>query len=247
VHGEHDPLELRPRVHVAADLLDLDPSRFVEREASDAGAERDQREAARAELVGARERGGGGAADHVRGRRAAQLHRRGVDDPAGRHVAARGLDRLAEADRRALARLGVDRGTAGAGDRRRDAAAVQQPGVRGVRDRIHLERGDVCFEHLDRGHRSTVPSMTVRKRVRAHGRVQGVFFRDSVRRAAGAAGVAGWAANRGDGTVEAVFEGPAEAVQHLVELCRSGPGHAEVTRLDIADEPPEGLSGFDVV
>jgi acylphosphatase len=88
--------------------------------------------------------------------------------------------------------------------------------------------------------------MTVRKRVRAHGRVQGVFFRDSVRRAAQAAGVAGWAANRPDGTVEAVFEGQEATVERLVELCRAGPGHAEVSRLDVADEQPEGLRGFDV-
>ncbi|MGI8781395.1 MAG: acylphosphatase [Solirubrobacteraceae bacterium] len=88
--------------------------------------------------------------------------------------------------------------------------------------------------------------MTVRRRVRAHGRVQGVFFRDSVRRAAGRAGVSGWAANRSDGTVEAVFEGAPEAVERLVELCRSGPGDAAVKRLDVADEPPEGLDGFRV-
>jgi acylphosphatase len=88
--------------------------------------------------------------------------------------------------------------------------------------------------------------MTVRKRVRAHGRVQGVFFRDSVRRVAQAAGVAGWAANRPDGTVEAVFEGQDEAVERLVELCRAGPGHAEVSQLDVADEQPEGLTDFDV-
>jgi acylphosphatase len=88
--------------------------------------------------------------------------------------------------------------------------------------------------------------MTVRKRVRAHGRVQGVFFRDSVRRAAQAAGVAGWATNRSDGTVEAVFEGQEAAVERLVDLCRAGPGHAEVSQLDVADERPEGLRGFDV-
>jgi acylphosphatase len=86
--------------------------------------------------------------------------------------------------------------------------------------------------------------MTVRKRVRAHGRVQGVFFRDSLRRAAEREGVAGWAANRPDGTVEAVFEGEREAVERLVELCRRGPGHAAVGRLDVAGEEPEGLRGF---
>ena len=88
--------------------------------------------------------------------------------------------------------------------------------------------------------------MPVRKRVRAEGRVQGVFFRDSVRRAAAAEGVAGWAANRPDGSVEAVFEGAPEAVERLVELCRAGPGHAEVAHLDVAEETPEGLRGFRV-
>jgi acylphosphatase len=88
--------------------------------------------------------------------------------------------------------------------------------------------------------------MTVRRRVRAHGRVQGVFFRDSLRRAAQAAGVAGWAVNRPDGTVEAVLEGEEVAVERLVELCRAGPGHAEVTRLDVAGEEPEGLRGFEI-
>ena len=88
--------------------------------------------------------------------------------------------------------------------------------------------------------------MTVRKRVRAHGRVQGVFFRDSVRRAADAAGVAGWARHCADGTVAAVFEGAEPAVERLGALCRSGPGHAEVSRLDVSDEAPEGVSGFRV-
>jgi acylphosphatase len=88
--------------------------------------------------------------------------------------------------------------------------------------------------------------MTVRKRVRAHGRVQGVFFRDTVRRAAESEHVAGWARNRSDGTVEVVFEGPEEVVERLVDLCRSGPGHAEVSRLDVEVEEPEGLTAFDV-
>ena len=86
----------------------------------------------------------------------------------------------------------------------------------------------------------------MRKRLRAHGRVQGVFFRDSLRRAAEREGVAGWAANRDDGTVEAVLEGDAEALERLVALCRRGPGHADVERLDVADEKPQGLRGFGV-
>jgi acylphosphatase len=86
----------------------------------------------------------------------------------------------------------------------------------------------------------------IRRRVRAHGRVQGVFFRDSVRREAGARGVAGWASNEPDGTVEAVFEGAPADVEALVELARRGPGHAAVERLDVHDEEPEGLHGFEV-
>jgi acylphosphatase len=85
---------------------------------------------------------------------------------------------------------------------------------------------------------------SVRRRIRAHGNVQGVFFRDSVRREAQSRGVAGWARNCADGTVEAVFEGDPDAVDALVEYCRSGPGHATVASLDLAAEEPESLSGF---
>ena len=85
-----------------------------------------------------------------------------------------------------------------------------------------------------------------RRHVRAHGRVQGVFFRDSVRREAERRGVAGWARNCSDGSVEAVFEGPAEAVAAMVEACRRGPGHSEVSALDVVDETPEGLTAFEI-
>jgi acylphosphatase len=87
----------------------------------------------------------------------------------------------------------------------------------------------------------------VRRRVVVHGRVQGVFFRDSTRRAAERHGVAGWVRNVPDGSVEAVFEGEAPAVERLVELARQGPRGAEVRRVDVADEQPEGLRGFRVV
>jgi acylphosphatase len=86
----------------------------------------------------------------------------------------------------------------------------------------------------------------VRRRVRAHGRVQGVFFRDSVRREAARRDVAGWARNCSDGTAEAVFEGSPDAVDTMVEFVRRGPGHAQVSSLEVADEAPEGLSGFDI-
>ncbi len=80
----------------------------------------------------------------------------------------------------------------------------------------------------------------------AHGRVQGVFFRDSVQERARSQGVAGWVTNREDGAVEAVFEGDADEVWKLVDFTRSGPQSAEVSKVDVTDEEPEGLSGFDV-
>jgi acylphosphatase len=84
----------------------------------------------------------------------------------------------------------------------------------------------------------------IRKRVVVHGFVQGVFFRDSVRRHAVGAGVNGWVRNNRDGTVEAVFEGDADAVERLVTLCRQGPRGARVDRADVAVEEPEGITGF---
>ena len=86
----------------------------------------------------------------------------------------------------------------------------------------------------------------MRKRVVAHGRVQGVFFRDSTRRRAEEAGVAGWVANRPDGAVEAVLEGDRDAVESVVGWMRSGPRGAEVERTEVSEEEAEGLSGFDV-
>jgi acylphosphatase len=85
-----------------------------------------------------------------------------------------------------------------------------------------------------------------RSRVVVHGYVQGVFFRDSARRRALREGVAGWVSNRPDGTVEAVFEGEAEAVDRMVDFCREGPRGAQVERLERFDETPEGLSGFSI-
>jgi acylphosphatase len=88
--------------------------------------------------------------------------------------------------------------------------------------------------------------MAVRRRVVAHGRVQGVFFRDSTRSEARRAGVSGWVRNRSDGAVEAVFEGEPEAVERLVRFVRRGPGSADVDHVDVVEEEPEGLDGFDV-
>jgi acylphosphatase len=83
-----------------------------------------------------------------------------------------------------------------------------------------------------------------RRRVVVHGFVQGVYFRDTVRRQAVAKGVAGWVRNNRDGSVEAVFEGEPDAVEQLIALCRDGPRGARVDHVDVVEETPEGLSGF---
>ena len=77
-----------------------------------------------------------------------------------------------------------------------------------------------------------------------HGFVQGVFFRSTLRERASALGVAGWARNTRDGTVEVVFEGDPDAVARLVELSREGPRGARVDRVEVFDEAPEGLTGY---
>lgn len=86
----------------------------------------------------------------------------------------------------------------------------------------------------------------VRRRVLISGRVQDVFFRDSTKREAERAGVAGWVRNTSDGRVEAVFEGDQDAVERLVTWCRKGPDSADVARVEAYDEEPENLAGLSV-
>ncbi len=83
-------------------------------------------------------------------------------------------------------------------------------------------------------------------RIVVHGDVQGVNFRDSVRREAESAGASGWVRNRSDGTVEAQLEGDDEAVQAVVDFCGRGPGSAQVRRVEREDAEPESLEGFDI-
>ena len=107
-------------------------------------------------------------------------------------------------------------------------------------DRVRVEVDERGVVRLPNGvrHRMT------RRRVVVHGFVQGVFFRDTVRRRAVADGLAGWVRNNRDGTVEAVFEGDEGGVEALVTLCHKGPRGSAVERVDVFEEEPEGLSGF---
>lgn len=75
-------------------------------------------------------------------------------------------------------------------------------------------------------------------RLMIHGRVQGVWFRDSMHREAQRLGIAGWVRNRSDGTVEAVVQGDPAAVDTIVRWAQRGPEHAQVERIEIG--PHEG-------
>jgi acylphosphatase len=84
----------------------------------------------------------------------------------------------------------------------------------------------------------------VRRRVVVRGRVQGVGFRMSCARRARQLELGGSVRNRADGTVEAVFEGPAPAVEAMVEWCRTGPPMAQVTTVAVDAEAPAGTADF---
>lgn len=79
-----------------------------------------------------------------------------------------------------------------------------------------------------------------------HGRVQGVFFRDSTRRVAQGLGLTGWVRNCSDGSVEIHAEGDRKKLEELIAWCRQGPDHATVSNLDLNWTGAEGLSSFDI-
>lgn len=87
----------------------------------------------------------------------------------------------------------------------------------------------------------------IARRVVVAGRVQGVFFRESCRRRAEAAGVDGWVRNTAEGDVEAWFEGESPAVERLLAWCRQGPSGARVDAVDVSEVSPTDDEGFHVL
>jgi acylphosphatase len=86
----------------------------------------------------------------------------------------------------------------------------------------------------------------IHRRVVVRGQVQGVFFRDSTREQARAAGVAGMARNLEDGAVEVILEGSPGAVERVLDFCRTGPRQAEVREVEVNEGDPQGLEGFEI-
>ena len=83
-------------------------------------------------------------------------------------------------------------------------------------------------------------------RVVLSGRVQGVGFRAWTERTARSLGLSGWVRNRRDGSVEAVFAGPAEIVDDMIGRCRRGPDHARVEVLERHEESEAPPPGFQI-
>jgi acylphosphatase len=91
-----------------------------------------------------------------------------------------------------------------------------------------------------------MPPPSIRRHAVVHGHVQGVFFRDSTRQRAQAQGVGGWVRNRPDEAVEVVLEGSPDAVQEMLRFLHEGPEQARVELVDVREEPPEGLTRFEI-
>lgn len=87
----------------------------------------------------------------------------------------------------------------------------------------------------------------IARRLVVSGGVQGVFYRHSCRREANRHRVTGWVRNGEDGTVAAHFEGDAEAVEAMVDWCRTGPPEAQVDSVEVTELEPAGLRDFRVV
>ncbi len=92
----------------------------------------------------------------------------------------------------------------------------------------------------------TGPTSRKTLRLVIHGRVQGVFFRDSMRHEAQRLGIAGWVRNRSDGAVEAAVQGESADVDLIVRWAHRGPEHARVEHVEI--EPHVGsYANFEVI
>jgi acylphosphatase len=76
--------------------------------------------------------------------------------------------------------------------------------------------------------------------------VQGVFYRSWAEQTARRLGLKGWVSNLPDGRVEAVFEGDKERVERMVGMCRKGPPHAKVEKVEARKEQASGFTGFEV-
>ena len=86
---------------------------------------------------------------------------------------------------------------------------------------------------------------SISRRLRIHGRVQGVYYRASTVQQAERLGVSGWVRNRADGSVEALVQGPPDAVQALIDWAHQGPPRAQVNAVQVGAVPAQAITGFE--
>jgi acylphosphatase len=79
------------------------------------------------------------------------------------------------------------------------------------------------------------------------GKVQGVFFRATMKRIAGQHGVVGWVRNRSDGRVESFVQGRPQEVQKVIEWARTGPPGSTVTDFSVSKVAVQPYDTFAIV
>ena len=84
-------------------------------------------------------------------------------------------------------------------------------------------------------------------RVYIFGTVQGVTFRNFIKKSADELKVKGYARNKEDGSVEAWIEGNSQNVDKMIELCKKGPEHSVIKRLDIVEEHLQDMKEFKIM
>ena len=90
-----------------------------------------------------------------------------------------------------------------------------------------------------------MPSPVTTRHLTVRGRVQGVGFRASMGAEADRLGVVGWVRNRADGSVEALLQGPPDAVAAIVDWARNGPSGARVAAVEVTDASAPPFTAFE--
>lgn len=84
-------------------------------------------------------------------------------------------------------------------------------------------------------------------RIFIRGVVQGIFFRDFIKQQADRLGVKGFVRNLEDGRVEVFLESDVDSVNAMTEICRKGPQHAQIRKLEEKEEKYQGFKDFRIV
>jgi len=90
-------------------------------------------------------------------------------------------------------------------------------------------------------------SMKKSVRLYIHGTVQGIFFRRFIKENAERHNVKGFVRNLEDGRIEVFLEGNVEDVNKMIEICKKGPRHSIIKRVEMKPERFQDLKNFKVL